>query len=166
MAFLASASPDIIKSYFLLTASSKFLAPSTWSWFRAFCSANISAISPRLIPIALAIDSCSIRFILLNLAAVIPCFWISLAIPTKSPSRAICLAFSKLRSLPSKSSASNSLAMDCSKSNKLPAIESILSRLNPIFLASNAALAKLNPCASKENLTAFEVWLISFNIPL
>ena len=65
-----------------------------------------------------------------------PWFLSSLPSVTKSLSKAAALAFSKFKLCPKTNSASNSLAIDCSKSNKPPAIPSKSPKLKPSLLAS------------------------------
>ena len=59
-----------------------------------------------------------------------------------SPANAACLAASKFKSLPINNSASNSLVIDSSKSNKLPAAAAIVSTEVPKDFATDTALAK------------------------
>ena len=97
------------------------------------------AKSSLLIPTAFANASCSILFIFVKSAADPTWVAISSATPAKLLFKANCLAFSKLKSLFSKSSASNSFDIEDSKSSKLPAILSTWDNSIPNFLALIAA---------------------------
>ena len=90
-------------------------------------------------PIAFAVASCWMRFILAKSADVPICLLISLATVAKSLVKAASLAFSKLRLFPVNNSASISADIDCSNWSKLPAILSTCSRLIPIPAAADAA---------------------------
>ena len=150
-----------VKSWILFTSASlslTFSFNSALSLAFSFCIAAVSckdaAKSSRCIPKDLAIASCWIRFILPNLAAVIPWFLISRATPSKSLVKANLLASSKFNSWPVSNSASNSAEIDSSKLSNEPAISSTLLKFNPKFLALIDAWTIFFPVPEVDSLIA------------
>ena len=106
--------------------------------------------------------SCCKTFLDASNLASTPLLATSLANPSVSPIRAKALAFSLLISPPVSNSASNSFAIEDSKSNMLLPMLAIPSMVVPNFLASMAAAVKLLPCPVIRSLVALLVPAISF----
>ena len=133
-----------------------------------FANASLSirdlARSSLVKPTALANASCCKTFILAKSAADPTCFAISSETVARSLSKAACFAFSNVKSLPIKSSASSSDVIESSNCSSELAIFATCSKDNPNVFAFTTASAKAPGCALRDNKVALETSLIDSNI--
>ena len=153
----------------LASTSSILTLPSD---IACLCSSDRFANSPwfltilpnwdTLTPIVSAKAFLCIVLSLLNSASLPTFLSISSVAPTKSPSKANCLALSKLISLPSNTDASICLSILPSKSSKLSAAPTIVPNSTPNFLAATAAIAMFFPPSLLNVAVASALLAISF----